>query len=339
MSWRYRFVLFFFVFLFGLIISRLFYWQVVRAQELAALGQAQYGKQITLTAERGEIKTSDGFPIAANKLSYLVYANPKVIKDKENIAKQLAPHLSEEEATISALLSADKFWISLKPRVDNKTKEAIERLKLPGVGFEEHAMRYYPEASMAAKLLGFVGKDDEGRAKGYFGLEGYYDRQLRGKDGLATVINDATGKPILAKMNRGSGKVDGRSITLNIDRTVQYLLDRDLKEGIYQYGAAGGMAAIIDPKTGGVLAMSSFPTFDPRNYQDYTDNEYKNPFITGTYEPGSTFKPLIMSAAIDAGLVTPETKCTICGGPVEIGGYEIKTWNDKYDPNSKKHQQ
>lgn len=312
----------------------MFYWQVVRAQELAALGQAQYGKQITLTAERGEIKTSDGFPIAANKLSYLVYANPKVIKDKENIAKQLAPHLSEEEATISALLSADKFWISLKPRVDNKTKEAIERLKLPGVGFEEHAIRYYPEASMAAKLLGFVGKDDEGRAKGYFGLEGYYDRQLRGKDGLATVINDATGKPILAKMNRGSGKVDGRSITLNIDRTVQYLLDRDLKEGIYQYGAAGGMAAIIDPKTGGVLAMSSFPTFDPRNYQDYTDNEYKNPFITDTYEPGSTFKPLIMSAAIDAGLVTPETKCTICGGPVEIGGYEIKTWNDKYDPNS-----
>lgn len=334
MSWRYRFVLCFFVFLFGLIISRLFYWQVVRAQELAALGQAQYGRQVALTAERGEIKTSDGFPIAANKLSYLVYANPKTIRDKEAISKQLAPHLGEEEATISALLSLDRFWIALKPQVDNKTKETVEKLKLPGVGFEEHAVRFYPEGSMAAKLLGFVGKDDEGRAKGYFGLEGYYDRQLRGKDGLATVINDATGKPILAKMNRGSGKVDGRSITLNIDRTVQYLLDRDLKEGIYQYGAAGGMAAIMDPKTGGILAMSSFPTFDPRYYQEYSDREYKNPFITDTYEPGSTFKPLIMSAAIDAGLVTAETKCTICGGPVEIGGYEIKTWNDKYDANS-----
>lgn len=334
MNWRYRFVLFFFVFLFSLIISRLFYWQVVRAQELAELGQAQYGKQVTEIAERGEIKTADGFPIAANKLSYLVYANPKVVKDKESVSEELAPLLGEESASISALLSKDKFWIALKPRVDNKAKEAIEKRKFPGVGFEEHALRYYPEGSMAAQLLGFVAKDDNGKPKGYFGLEGFYDRQLRGKDGVATVINDASGQPILAKMTRGSGKIDGRALTLNIDRTVQYLLDRDLKEGIYQYGAAGGMAAIMDPKTGGIIAMSSFPTFDPRSYQDYTDKEYRNPLITDTYEPGSTFKPLIMSSAIDAGLVTPETKCTICAGPVEIGGYEIKTWNDKYSSES-----
>lgn len=334
MSWRYRFVLFVFIFFFCLIISRLFYWQVVRAQELAALGQAQYGKQVVLTAERGEIRTSDGFPIAANKLNYLVFANPKQIRDKKDtVAKQLAPLISEEEATISALLSVDKFWVSLKPRVENNTKEAIEKLKLPGVGFEEQAVRFYPEGSMAAQLLGFVGKDEDGSPKGYFGLEGFYDRQLRGKDGLATVINDATGKPILAKMNRGSGKIDGRSINLNVDRTIQYLLDRDLKGGIYKYGAVGGMAAIMDPKTGGILAMSSFPSFDPRSYQEYSDHVYKNPFITNTYEPGSTFKPLIMSAAIDAGLVTPETKCSICAGPVEIGGYEIKTWNNEYTAN------
>lgn len=334
MHWRYRFVLFFFVFLFSLIISRLFYWQVVRAQELAALGQAQYGKQTTVPADRGEIKTSDGFPVAANKLSYLVYANPKQIRDKEKVASELAPVLGEDKATLSALLSMDRFWISLKPRIDNKVKERVAQYKFPGVGFEEHAVRYYPEGSMAAQLLGFVGKDNNGVPKGYFGLEGYYDRQLRGKDGVATIINDAQGNPILSKMNRGSGKVDGRSLTLHIDRNIQYLLDRDLKDGINRYGAVSGMAAIMDPKTGGIIAMSSFPTFDPRSYQDYTDREYKNPFITNTYEPGSTFKPLIMSSAIDAGLVTPETKCSICAGPVEVGGYEIKTWNDKYTADS-----
>jgi stage V sporulation protein D (sporulation-specific penicillin-binding protein) len=334
MSWRYRFVLLVFVFFFCLIISRLFYWQVVRAQELAAMGQAQSGKQVVLTAERGEIRTSDGFPIATNKLNYLVFANPKQIKDKDLISKNLAPILDEDPATISALLSHNKFWVSLKPRVENSTKESIEKLNIPGVGFQEASVRFYPEGSMAAQLLGFVGKDNDGSPKGYFGLEGFYDRQLRGKDGVATVINDANGKPILAKMNRGSGKVDGRSINLNIDRTIQYLLDRDLKDGIYQYGAMSGMAAIMDPKTGGILAMSSFPTFDPRSYQDYSDSVYKNPFITDTYEPGSTFKPLVMAAAIDAGLVTPDTKCTICAGPVEIGGYDIKTWNDEYTADS-----
>jgi stage V sporulation protein D (sporulation-specific penicillin-binding protein) len=334
MSWRYRFVLFIFIFLFCLIISRLFYWQVVRAQELAAMGQAQSGKQVVLAAERGEIRTSDGFPIASNKLNYLVFANPKQIKDKDLISKDLAPILNEDPATISALLSLDRYWISLKPRVENVTKISIEKLKLPGVGFQEESVRFYPEGSMAAQLLGFVGKDSDGGAKGYFGLEGFYDRQLRGKDGVATVINDANGKPILAKMNRGSGKVDGRSINLNIDRTIQYLLDRELKSGIYQYGAMSGMAAIMDPKTGGILAMSSFPSFDPRSYQNFSDKVYKNPFITDAYEPGSTFKPLVMSAAIDAGLVTPESKCSICAGPVEIGGYEIRTWNDEYTADS-----
>jgi cell division protein FtsI/penicillin-binding protein 2 len=148
------------------------------------------------------------------------------------------------------------------------------------------------------------------------------------------MIHDASGQPILAKMNSASGQVDGRDLILNVDRTIQFLLDRELKEGIAAYGAAGGMAAIMDPKTGGILALSSFPTYDPRSYQNFSDTLYKNPFITDTYEPGSTFKPLVMAEAIDANLVKPNTKCTICDGPVSIGGYEIKTWNNQYYANS-----
>lgn len=333
MTWRYRFVLFFFVFLFLAIIGRLFYWQVVRADELAALGQAQYGKQIKLTPQRGEILTSDGYAIGANKLSYLVFANPKEVKDPDDQAEILEPLLDIKSSTLSALLKRDKFWVPLKPLVDRQTKEKIEKKRIPGIGFEEQAVRFYPEASTAAKVLGFVGKDDVGEAKGYFGLEGYYDRQLRGKTGVAVQIHDALGQPILAKMNDRVNKVDGRDLILHIDRTIQFMLDTELKRGIEEYGAVSGTAAIMDPKTGGIIALSSFPTYDPRTYQDYSDKLYKNPFISDAYEPGSTFKPLVMAAALDAGLVRPETPCSICSGPVEIGGYTIKTWNDEYQAN------
>ena len=334
MSWRYRFALLFFLVLFCLIISRLFYWQVVRAQELASLGQAQYDQQITLTAERGEIKTSDGFSIAANKLSYLVFANPKEVKDKEHESDDLEKLLGVKSATISALLSLNRFWVPLKPAVDSDTKAKIEAKNLPGVGFQEQKVRFYPEASMAANLLGFVGKDQNGNNKGYFGLEGYYDQQLRGKDGLAIEVHDANGKPILANMDDTNAKVDGRTLVLHIDRRIQFMVDQQLKQGVQAYGAVSGMAAVIDPKTGGILAMSSYPSYDPATYQNYSDSLYSNPFISFAYEPGSTFKPLVMASAIDAGLLQPDTQCTICGGPVPIGGYDIKTWDDHYFPNT-----
>ena len=330
MSWRLRVALFFFVFLFLAVIGRLFYWQVIRADELARLGEMQYGRRVLQSAQRGEIKTSDDFSIAANKVSYLVYANPKEIKNREAVISVLSSLLEEDTASISSLLSMDRYWVPLKRTVDYEIKEKIEALTLSGIGFEEHYMRYYPEASTAANLLGFVGKSDYGEDSGYFGLEGYYDRQLRGRGGGVIQLFDALGKPILAKMNNSGGKTDGRSLILHVDRTVQFIVERELKKSIEKYAAQGGMAAVMDPKTGAILAMSSFPAFDPRSYQEYTTDLYKNPFITDTYEPGSTFKPLIMAAAVDAGLVKPDTECSICNGPLEIGGYQIRTWNNEY---------
>lgn len=330
MSWRYRVALLLFFSLFFTVIGRLFYWQVVRSDELARLGELQYGRRVLQTAQRGEIKTADGFSIAANKVSYLVYANPKEIKNKATAISVLSPLLEEDTASISSLLSLDRYWVPLKKPVDYETKEKIETLTLSGVGFEEYYTRYYPEASTAAKLLGFVGKNEYGEDTGYFGLEGYYDRQLRGRGGGVVQLFDALGKPILAKMNNTGRKTDGRSLILHVDRTVQFIVERELKKSIEKYGAKGGMASVMDPTTGAIIAMASFPTFDPRSYQEYTTDLYKNPFITDTYEPGSTFKPLVMAAAVDAGFVKPETECSICSGPVEIGGYQIKTWNNKY---------
>src|SRR5258708_17757400 len=119
MGWRYRFSLFAFIFFFLVLVVRLFYWQVVRASELQAIGQAQYGKQVSLQALRGEIKTSDDFSIVANKLSYLVFANPKEIGDKKEIVEKLAPILETDPASISAQLALNRFWVPLKSPIDN----------------------------------------------------------------------------------------------------------------------------------------------------------------------------------------------------------------------------
>lgn len=333
MYWRYRFIFIFFSVLFLFVTMRLFYWQVVRAVELSALGESQYGTNIVLSPKRGEIRTSDGFPIASNRVTYLVFANPQEVLDKDKTATLLSPLIDRETASISALLSLNRYWIALSPKINPTQKADVEKLNLKGVGFDDRTIRFYPEASIGAKLLGFVGKDDLGNDKGYFGLEGFYDRQLRGKEGIATQIHDAFGRPILAKLNAGTGEVNGRNLNLHIDRVLQYVMDDELKTAMEEYGAKGAMAAMMDPKTGAVLAITAYPSFDPTNFYEYSDSEFKNPFISDTYEPGSTFKPLVMAAAINEGLVKADTRCTTCDGPVKIGEYSIKTWNDTYKPN------
>ena len=330
MIWRYRTILLILIGILCLIIVRLFYWQVVKASELSLLGQSQYGRVIKVLPQRGEIKTSDNFPIATNKISYLVFANPKEIKDKEENSLLLSHVLGVDRASVSARLSLDRFWVPLKSGIDMQEKEKISKLSLPGVGFEKQFIRYYPEASMAAHLLGFVGKDEAGGDKGYFGIEGYYDRLLRGKEEIAIQIHDALGRPILSRANENSKETRGSNLILNINRSIQFIAEEKLKKGIEQYGASGGLVGIIDPKTGNILALSSFPSFSPSDFQDYTPNLYKNPSISNLYEPGSTFKPLVMSSALDSNLVTPQTKCSICSGPVSVSGFDIRTWNDKY---------
>ena len=333
MTWRHKLVLFSILFAFLLVVFRLFYWQIIKASELSVLGRLQYGTAIKLLPKRGEIKTSDGFPIATNKITYQVFANPKEIKDLKGSAEELASILDIPVSSVSGQLAMDKFWVPIDEGIDIEIKNKIENLKLSGIGFAEQYKRFYPEASLAAHLLGFVGKDEAGTDKGYFGLEGYYDRLLRGEEGIATQVKNELGKPILAKLSAATGGSNGKNLILSIDRSIQFLAESKLEQGIEKYGARGGMIGIMDPKTGNILALSSFPTFDPRSYQKYSEDLFRNTFISDLYEPGSTFKPIIMSSALDANAVTPETKCNICSGPISIGGFEIHTWNDKYYPN------
>ncbi len=330
MKWRYPFVFIVLVFLFVLIVGRLFYWQVVKAEMLSELAQSQYSGLIRVMPKRGEIKTSDGFTIVANKVSYLVYVNPTEIKDKDQTILTLSSFLDMTKASVSAQLLPDKLWVPIKSGITAQEKEELEKMQIPGVGFEERFTRFYPEASVAAHLIGFVGKDEAGSDKGYVGLEGFYDRLLRGKEGYNIELRDALGRPIIPKRTPMTSGSNGGNLFLGLDRSIQFLAEQKLKDGIEKYGASGGMVGIMDPQTGNIIAMASSPTFAPQKYWEYDESLYKNPFITNTYEPGSTLKPIIMASAIDAGLITPQTKCNICGGPVTVSGYDLHTWNDKY---------
>ncbi len=312
----------------------MFYWQVVKAEMLSELAKSQYSGLLKILPRRGEIKTSDGFPIAANKVSYLLFINPTVVKNKNQTVKALSSLLNIAEASVGAQLLPDRLWVPIQSGLTAQKKAEIEKLQLPGVGFEEHYVRFYPEASAAASLVGFVGKDEEGQDKGYVGLEGFYDRLLKGKEGYSTEFHDALGRPIISEQNAMINSSDGDSLWLSIDRSIQFLAEQKLKDGIKRYGASGGMIGIMDPQTGNILAMASLPTFSPEKYWEYDENLYKDPFITNTYEPGSTFKPIVMASALDAGLITPQTKCNICSGPVTVSGYDLHTWNDKYYKDS-----
>lgn len=329
MKWRYPFVLISFILLFLLVISRLFYWQVVKAEMLSQLAQSQYSGLVKILPRRGEIKTSDGFPITTNKVTYQLFVNPAEIKNKNQTILTLSSVLDIPKASVSALLLPDRLWVPVKAGVSPKKKEEIEKMEIPGVGFEENYTRFYPEASVAAHLIGFVGEDETG-VKGYVGLEGFYDRLLKGKERYSTEFRDSLGRPIISSRTSTNSGLDGGNLFLSLDRSVQFLAEQKLKAGIEKYGASGGMIGIMDPKTGNIIAMTASPSFSPSEYWNYEEGLYVNPFIANAYEPGSTLKPIVMASAMDAGLITPKTKCDICGGPVSVSGYELHTWNDKY---------
>lgn len=332
--WRFQATSFLLLTLFLLIVIRLYYWQIIKGEELTLKAFYQHTKVSQTQPLRGEIRTSDNFPIISNTPSFLLFAEPRKIKDKKKTAHKLALELEMEEASISSLLSQDLDWVPIKNKIDKKTKEKIEDLKLVSLGFEEQDLRFYPEASMAAHLTGFVGKDKNGEDKGYFGLEGYYDRELRGKRGKVKEVKDAQGRPILIAEKNTEETINGQNLILDLDRRIQFIVEEELREGIEKYGAKGGTVVVMNPKTGGILASASFPSYSQEKYQDYEETVFRDPLISETYEPGSTFKVLVMAAALEEGVVTIDTQCDICSGPVTIEDYTIRTWNNKYYSNT-----
>lgn len=316
-----------FSFLFGLIVLRLFYWQVLSGEKMAAAADSQHFATLEISARRGEILASDLTPLVTNQDAYLVFANVKKFKYP-------VMEIINKIGTVSGNINnPDAVWVPLKERVTKEEKDRIMAFNIAGIDYATESIRYYPEASSSAHLLGFVGLDENSRSKGYFGLEGYYERDLAGKNGSRRLEQDAFGHPIALSEEIETPAENGRTLITSIDKTVQQITDNYLKKGIETWGASSGTVIVMDPKTGRILADSSFPAYDPAKYYDFPTNTYKNPAVAETYEPGSIMKPLIMAAAINENKLTPDTHCPVCNGPRVIDGGIIRTFNNQYHPN------
>lgn len=320
-----------------MIISRLFYWQVIKAEELRFQAQSQYSTSILLPASRGEIMSADSFPLVTNTQNYLVFVQPKLLPKDNKTIQRLSENLPATGSAREILTTASDsklYWLALAHGISPEQKKTLESLQIPGLGFESEPTRFYPEGSSSGYLTGFVGKDDLGNPKGYFGLEGFYDRLLSGKPGKLLGEQDAFSRPIPISDQNRIAPQNGSILITSIDRTLQYLADQKLKEGITRYQADSGTISIMETKTGHILAMAAFPGYDPGNYTDFATPLYRNPIVSDYYEPGSTFKTVVMAAALDAGVVTPDTICNICAGPVTLSGLKVHNYDDKYHPGS-----
>lgn len=337
-----------------LFLLRLFTIQIIGHAKYKAMASDQYWNYQNIPSRRGNITSSDGFLLATTQNHYLMYAEPKNIADKKHVIEYLADYLakvkSKDEKEIpllkdnyierfNGILSSDLFWAILEHNLTPPEKAEIEKQNFSGIGFEEEPVRYYPEGSLAAHVLGFVGSDDSGEKQGYFGIEGQLDGDLKGKPGRVVQEKDATGMPILVGGYRRVDPMNGRDVVLSVNRSIQYIVERRLKEGVEKYEALSGSVIVMDPFTGDILALANYPTYDPSNYVDEEKEstgsvkrktiERKDFAISDTYEPGSVMKPLTVSAAIDLKKVTPTTTFED-KGPVNYSGYWIDNWDGKH---------
>ena len=342
-----------------ILLSRLFYWQVLASERLSNLASSQQLTTLEISAKRGEITTSDDRLLVANQPAFFSYLKREINQPlPSNLAKKLAPIVYSSvsfSATPSSQLSIkdkdvlidqtqatleERFqdnslsWIPIAKKLTQEQKWALEALDLSQLQFELDQTRLYPEASMAAQLLGFVGFNEQGKDRGFYGLEGFYQRELAGRPGIVRQEKDAFNQPILTGQFQTQIKLDGRQLRLHLNQALQYLVEKKLQKGINQFEARAGSVTVMDPKTGAILAMASLPSYDPQEYAKYDPRLFLNPVVTDAFEPGSIFKVMVMAAALDKEVIKPDTKCDICDGPLKIDKYTINTWDEKYRPDS-----
>lgn len=320
-----RLLLFGFLLLYGAVVVRLFYIQI-----LNPITSGDYLHTSKIQPERGKIFDRNLQPIVTNQTKYQLFVEPKMVIDSEVLKMRLARELAVDEASIAARFDKTKEWVALYSGISQEKKDHIDALKLKGVGFNEEPSRYYPEGSSSAHILGFVGKDQEGENIGYFGIEGFYDRDLGGLPGLIRSDLDLIGRPIFLGTQEKIEPENGRDLILTVDKSVQEIIKRKLIEGVEKYKAKEGCVIVANPLTLEILGLACVPDFDLEEYYKYDENDYKNQAISSLYEPGSTFKPLIMAAGIQEGVIKPDSVFNE-EGQVAVGEYNIKTWNDKYE--------
>jgi cell division protein FtsI/penicillin-binding protein 2 len=307
-----------------LLLGQLTRWQVVEHHRFAALAEAEHQNEVVIPPRRGEIRDHKGHLLAADIIQYDISASPKIISDPYATADRLYRLLNMPRDEVLKLLTNDSAWVPLAKGTSQAVGETILDWDIVGLQVEPRAKRVYPEGDMGAHLLGFVNSN----GNGFYGVEGYYDNILRGKAGLQTGERSPFGEIIPLGASHYVPPVSGATLFLTIERGIQHMLERELKTAVQQYGAQGGSAVILNPKTGAILGMGSYPAYDPNNYNASDEYLFFDPVVSQQYEPGSVFKVVTMAAGLDAVAVGP-LGTIYDGGSIEVGGRVIYNWDRK----------
>ncbi len=316
----------FFLLLFIALVSRAFQLQILSANYLQSLAKKQHTRVLMLQPERGIIFDRNGEKLAASLMAASIFGDPSKMADLSETSKDLAALLHIERKTILKKLSSAKSFCWLARKVPAEVAGAVEKANIAGVYVVKEPKRFYPNGTLGGHLLGFVGMDDNGLE----GLEIAFDKYLKGNPVKLTWTQDAKRKRLSPQADADQmGQGESANLILTIDSRLQHLAEVQLQEAVRDKGARGGVAVIMDPRTGEILAMANEMGFDPNNFSAYQTGAGKNRAITDCFDPGSIFKPFTIAGALEEG-VAKETDRIFC----ENGNYRV---TDRVIHEAKRH--
>jgi cell division protein FtsI (penicillin-binding protein 3) len=298
--------------------ARLVWLQVHEHERLSRRAGNQISRTLTLPAMRGSIADREGRVLATSADADTVYAVPTEIDDPESTARKLCQVLEgcasskDQYTALVERLSKRRAFTYVKRQVSPEEAEAVVALKLDGIGLRKESRRFYPMRELMAGVLGYVGFDNRGLA----GIELQYNDIIRGKDGQTLVYTDAKRH---AFDSVSMPPTSGASLELTLDAALQHVVERELARGVAEHRADSGVAVVMDPWTGEVLAMASVPTFNPNAFGEANADHRRNLGVAYTYEPGSTFKTFTASAVLQERVLTPESPIDCAPGYILIG--------------------
>jgi cell division protein FtsI (penicillin-binding protein 3) len=298
--------------------ARLIYLQVFQHADLAARADRQQLKTVKLAPKRGEIFDRNGRLLAYSVDADTISAVPSEIEDPETVARLVCGALDHCDAALrksmAERLRGKGQFAYLQRKVSPDAARRVRELNLPGIALYKESRRYYPKKELAAHVLGYVGLDNDGLA----GLESAYDARIRGREGRILVQEDARNRAVAIREERLPTAGDGLELT--IDQYLQHIAERELRAGVEQDNAAGGTAIIMQPQTGEILALANWPTYNPNSYNASEVVARRNRAVQDLYEPGSTFKVVTASAALEEGVTHPDDLIDCAPGFINVPG-------------------
>jgi cell division protein FtsI (penicillin-binding protein 3) len=322
-QWRIRFIGGVFVVFFIITSARAFYLQVIEKDQLVKLAERQHQKSVPLTPGRGSIYDHNGTPLAVSIEMDSCYAEPRNIDNDAETSARLAPLLGMPRDQLQKKIAGSKGFVWLARRIPpdeaKKIKNVVKGKELDGIGFVKETKRFYPNAEMAGSVIGFTGLDPEGLE----GIELKYDSTILGSTGFLVTERDALGRDIALKGSYVKEASKGLNVTLTLDKNIQYITEKELAAAVEGSKAKGGIALVMEPQTGRVLAMANYPPFNPNSYNKYPPGQRRNKCITDSFEPGSTFKVFLIATALEDRVISPSDAFNCEEGSYSIGGRTI----------------